>query len=111
MQITVEQEIFTAGKFREIAASGGSRQENFANLELEDLSRNIRVQEIFANLPIFAKFAKIYCTRKFPVLQYIWCVGQNVRQAFRALPDILSPCQTVTATTGCVFPRGDPFGI
>ncbi len=25
---TVEQEIFTIGKFREIAASGGSRQEN-----------------------------------------------------------------------------------
>ena len=34
---TVEQEIFTTGKFREIVASGGSRQENLANLGLEDL--------------------------------------------------------------------------
>ncbi len=30
---TVEQEIFTTGKFREFAASGGSRQENFANVK------------------------------------------------------------------------------
>ena len=35
--LTVEQEIFTTGKFRKMAASGGSRQENFANLRLEDL--------------------------------------------------------------------------
>ncbi len=34
---TVEQEIFTTGNFREIAASGGSRQENFAIAGLEDL--------------------------------------------------------------------------
>ncbi len=33
---TVKQENFTTGKFREFAASGGSRQENFANLWLED---------------------------------------------------------------------------
>ncbi len=39
---TVKQEIFTTGNFHEIARSGVSRQENFAN---------IRVQEIFANLP------------------------------------------------------------
>ena len=34
--ITVKQENFTTGKFREFAASGGSRQENFANLWLEE---------------------------------------------------------------------------
>ncbi len=27
---------------------------------------------------------------------YFWCVGQNVRQAFSAQPDILSPCQTLS---------------
>ena len=34
---TVKQEIFTTGKFRGFAASGGSRQENFANLLIEEL--------------------------------------------------------------------------
>ncbi len=33
---TVEQENFTPWKFREIASSGGSRQENFANFQLGD---------------------------------------------------------------------------
>ncbi len=34
---TAEQEIFTTGKFRELAASGGLRQENSVILGLEDL--------------------------------------------------------------------------
>ncbi len=34
---TVKQEIFTTGKFREIAPSGDSRQENFADFQLEEL--------------------------------------------------------------------------
>ena len=69
------------GKFREIVAPGSSRQENFANQRLEGLpsfkmspclskSDNIHVQEIFMNLPIFAKFAEFSRPRKFPVLQY-----------------------------------------
>ena len=36
---TVEQEIFMTGKFHEFAALGGSRQEDFANLRLEDLEK------------------------------------------------------------------------
>ncbi len=55
------QEIFTTWKFHEIASQAGSRQEN-----IDPYSR----QEIFANPPKIAKFAKISCMRKFPVLQY-----------------------------------------
>ena len=61
---TVEQENFTTGKFREFVASGGSRQENFVNLWLEEFlmqvilactkisrisqkSRNFPAREIF----------------------------------------------------------------
>ena len=32
---------------------------------------NIREQENFANLTIYAKFAKFSCTRIFPVIQYV----------------------------------------
>ncbi len=37
---TVEQEHFTTGKFHEIAASGVSQQENFANFQLEDFLKH-----------------------------------------------------------------------
>ncbi len=90
--VTVEQEIFTAGKNRKFGAQAIRMHEIFSNFWLAEVlsfkmtpcllkpngrvgplvcSGNIHEQEIFANLPIFAKFAKISCTRKFVVLQYV----------------------------------------
>ena len=74
---TVEQEIFATGNFRDFRAEEICVQENFANWGLEGVFSfkispcTIRDQEVFVNLALFAKIAKISCTRKFAVLQYI----------------------------------------
>ena len=54
---------FATGKFREFGDRGGLQ------LGRWERGANIRVQENFANLAIFAKFAKISCTRILRVIQ------------------------------------------
>ncbi len=69
MSHTVEQEIFATGNFHEFRPRAIRMQEIFANLQIVEILSfkmspcNIHEQEIFANPPIFAKFAKISCTR------------------------------------------------
>ncbi len=69
--VTVEQEIFATGNFRNFQPQAIHVQEIFDKLDYRVCSLlhvgNILVQEIFANL---AKFAKMSCMRKFAVLQY-----------------------------------------
>ena len=59
---TVKQEIFTTGKFREFAASGGSRQENFANFwHYIFAAENFRESADFRENREISLHAKISC--------------------------------------------------